>query len=124
MLRGKGEVDAWVRTAFRAVPDMRIDMREAWVSPGGQVIATYFRFTATLTGPVVPPGIAPTGGPIDSDGMDRSELRDGLIARHQIFWDIQERARQVGLAPGRDTTMERLGVRLQHLAAWRMRRER
>jgi steroid delta-isomerase-like uncharacterized protein len=124
VMRGKADVNAWVRTAFAAIPDVHINLHEAWVSPGGAVIATYFCFTATQTGRVDPPGIAPTNARIDADGMDRSEIRDGLIARHQIFWDIQERARKVGLAPARGSVMERAGVRLQHLTAWRMRRTR
>ena len=54
--------------------------------------------------------------------MDRSEIRDGLIARHQIFWDIAERGRVVGVLPPRGSCAERLAVRMQHLTAWRMRR--
>lgn len=119
---GKAQVEAWARTAFGAVPDMRLQLLEEWVSPGCAVIASHFRFTATLTGPLEPPGRAPTNGWYETLGMDRSEIRDGLIARHQIFWDISERMRFVGVLPARGSVAERLAFRAQHLAAWRLRR--
>jgi ketosteroid isomerase-like protein len=121
---GRGPLVAWARTAFRAVPDMHLELLEEWASPEGDVIATYFRFTATLTGPLVPPGIAPTNQPLDFYGMDRNEIRDDLIARHQIFWDIAERYRILGLLPQRGSRAERLALSVQRLIAWRTRRSR
>ncbi len=120
--QGRGPVEAWAGTAFRAVPDMRLELLQDWVSPGGAVIASYFRFTATFTGALEPPGLAPTNGRLETYGMDRSEIRDGLISRHQIFWDIAERMRFVGALPARGSVAERLAFRAQHVAAWRMRR--
>jgi steroid delta-isomerase-like uncharacterized protein len=120
--RGKAPVEAWARTAFRAVPDMRLELSEEWVSPGGAVIASYFRFTATFIGTLEPPGLAPTNRRFETHGMDRSEIRDGLIARHQIFWDVAERMRIAGALPARGSLAERLAFRAQHVAAWRMRR--
>jgi steroid delta-isomerase-like uncharacterized protein len=122
LTRGRARVEDWARTAFRAVPDMHLELLEEWVSPGGAVIASYFRFTATGTGPLEPPGLAPTNASFDTYGMDRSEIRDGLVARHQIFWDIAERSRAAGVLPSRGSRGERLAIRLQHLNAWRMRR--
>jgi steroid delta-isomerase-like uncharacterized protein len=104
----RGPVVEWARTAFRAVPDMHLELLEEWASPVDAVIATYFRFTATLTGPLDPPGIAPTNQRLDFYGMDRNEIRDGRIARHQIFWDIAERYRILGLLPRRGSRAERL----------------
>jgi hypothetical protein len=120
--RGKAPVEAWARTVFRAVPDMHLELLEEWVSPAGVVITSYFRFTATFTAPLEPPGLAPTNRPYQTYGMDRSEIRDARIARHQIFWDIADRMRTVGALPARDSLAERLAVRAQHLAAWRTRR--
>lgn len=122
LTRGRAPIEAWARTAFRAVPDMHLELLEDWVSPGGEVIVSYFRFTATGTGPLDPPGLAPTNARYETYGMDRSEIRDGLVARHQIFWDIAERGRAAGVLPPRGSTAERVAVRLQHLTAWRMRR--
>jgi hypothetical protein len=89
------------------------------------VIASYFRFTATfaaeLTAPGLPP-LAPTGGHLEMLGMDRSEIRDGLLARHQIFWDIAELSRQLGALPARGSRGDRIARHLQQLTARRLRR--
>jgi hypothetical protein len=53
--------------------------------------------------------------------MDRSEIREGRLARHQIFWDMVELGRQIGAFPARGSVAENLTRRLQHLAARRMR---
>jgi hypothetical protein len=55
--------------------------------------------------------------------MDRSEIREDRLARHQIFWDVVELGRQTGLVPERNSRMEKLSRRLQPLTARRMRRQ-
>ena len=126
VLQGRGPVEAYVRSAFNGVPDLHLEKLEEWTSESGQVIASYFRLTGTFTGELDAPGLpplAPTNGRLDLSGMDRSEIRDGThLARHQIFWDTTELGRQIGLVPPRDSGMERLSRRLQHLTARRMRR--
>jgi len=39
-----------------AAPDFHLDELERWITPGGDVIATYFKATGTFTGPFDPPG--------------------------------------------------------------------
>jgi steroid delta-isomerase-like uncharacterized protein len=124
IMHGRAKVEIYMRSAFRGFPDLHLEKLEEWVTPGGAVIASYFRVTATLNGPLAFPGrptVAPTGGRIEALGMDRSEIRDGLVARHQIFWDLAEVGRQMGLVPMRGTVGERVGYRLQNLAARRKR---
>lgn len=126
MLEGRRSVEAHVRTAFRAFPDLHLEKLEEWISPGGGVIASYFRVTATFSGPAEAPGLpplAPTNGRIELLGMDRSELRGGQLARHQIFWDTGELSRQMGVLPPRGSATERLSRRLQHIAARRIRQK-
>lgn len=125
ILNGRRQVEEYVRAAFAAVPDLRLDKQEEWVTPGGAVIASSFRFSGTFQAPLTAPGLpplAPTGGQLDILGMDRSEIRDGRLARHQIFWDMVELGRQMGVLPPRGTAMDRLSRRLQHATARRMRR--
>jgi hypothetical protein len=55
-------------------------------------------------------------------GMDRSEIRDGLLARHQIFWDIAELSRRLGALPERGSGGDRIARHLQRLTAQRLRR--
>src|SRR5215212_6328776 len=124
VLEGRQVVEDYVRAAFLGLPDLHLEKLEEWVSPGDAVIASYFRVTATFTGvgeaPGLPP-LAPTNGRIDLLGMDRSEVRDGRLSRHQIFWDTTELGRQLGAVPARGSAMEKLSRRLQPLTARRLR---
>jgi steroid delta-isomerase-like uncharacterized protein len=127
VLNGRAAVEEYVRRAFAGIPDLRLDKLEEWVTPGGAVISSYFRFSGTfrapLTAPALPP-LAPTGGPLEMFGMDRSEIRDGRLARHQIFWDMVELGRQLGAYPARGSRAEKLARRLQHITARGVRRAR
>jgi steroid delta-isomerase-like uncharacterized protein len=127
VMNGRPAVEAYVRAAFAAIPDFRLEKLEEWVTPGGEVISSYFRFSGTFLAPLTAPGLpplAPTGGRLEMVGMDRSEIRDGRLARHQIFWDMVEFGRQLGAFPPRGSRAERLSRRLQHLTAHRSRRSR
>ena len=94
--RGPDPILEWARSVFRASTDFELNMLEAWTTPGGAVIATYWKATFTFTGPYEPLGLAPTNGQIKLEGMDRNEIRDGRIARHQIFYDGADLAHQMG----------------------------
>jgi len=125
VMRGRAPVEQYARGAFVAIPDLHLDKLEEWVTPGGGVIASWFRFSGTFTAPLVAPNLpplVPTDGLIELFGMDRSEIRDGRLARHQIFSDILEFGRQIGAFPQRGTRAERLSRRLLRLTARRMRR--
>jgi ketosteroid isomerase-like protein len=119
--RSHDAILAWARSVFRAAPDFHLHLLDEWVTPGGDGIATYFKATGTLTGPFDPPGFAPTNGRIEFVGMDRNEIRDGKIARHQIFYDMNGIARQLGAAPQPGTIGERIVVGIQRLGARRLR---
>lgn len=125
VMHGRAEVEPYLRSAFAGVPDLHLEKLEEWVTPGGDVISSYFRFTGTfaheLTAPDLPP-LAPTGGRLELLGMDRSEIRDRRLARHQIFWDMVELGRQLGAFPQRGSRGERLSRHLQRLTARRLRR--
>jgi steroid delta-isomerase-like uncharacterized protein len=125
LMHGRAAVEEHVRRAFAGIPDLHLEELEEWVTPGGDVIASYFRFSGTfaadLTAPNLPP-LAPTGGRLEMLGMDRSEISDGRLARHQIFWDIAELSRQLGALPPRGSRAERIARRLQPLSARRLRR--
>jgi SnoaL-like domain len=80
VMRGRAPVKQYAGAAFAGIPDLCLERLEEWVTPG------------------LPP-LAPTGLPIELFGMDRSEIRDGKLARHQIFWDMVELGRQIGAFP-------------------------
>lgn len=125
VMYGRAEVERYVRAGFVGIPDLNLEKLEEWVTPGGGVISSWFRFSGTFRGSLTAPGLpplAPTGRPVETFGMDRSEIRDGRLARHQIFWDMVELGRQMGAFPARGTAAEKFSRRLQHLSAGRMRR--
>jgi steroid delta-isomerase-like uncharacterized protein len=125
VLEGRAAVAEYVRGAFKGIPDLHLEKLEEWQNDGGTVIASYFRVTGTHTGELDAPGqpaLAPTHGRIDLLGMDRSELRGGRLARHQLFWDVVELGRTIGLFPPRGSRMENVTRRLQPLTARRVRR--
>jgi steroid delta-isomerase-like uncharacterized protein len=126
VLEGRAAVEAYVRSAFRGTPDLRLEKLEEWVGPGDEVIASYFRVSGTFSGELETPGLpplAPTHTRFELRGMDRSEIRDGThLARHQIFWDTTELGRQIGLVPARNTAGDKLSRRLQRFTARRIRR--
>jgi steroid delta-isomerase-like uncharacterized protein len=125
VMRGRREVQDYVGAAFAAIPDLQLEKLEEWVTGGGAVIASYFRLSGTFETPLTSPGqpaLAPTGQHVEIFGMDRSEIRDERLERHQIFWDMAEFGRQMGFFPPRGSRMETLTRRLQHLTARRLQR--
>jgi ketosteroid isomerase-like protein len=120
--RGHGAIADWARSVFRASPDFHLELLEEWVAPGGATMSTYFKASATFTGPFEPLGLAPTSGSIEWLGMDRNEIREGKLARHQIFYDLSGISREMGALPRRGSLGERVGVRLQHLVARQLRK--
>jgi hypothetical protein len=75
----------------------------------------------TNTGPIDPPGFAPTGRSVDIEGVDHWWFRDGLVARYRADYDSLGMLRQLGLMAPAGSALERLMVKLQRLGA-RLRR--
>src|SRR3712207_2277698 len=74
VMHGRAPVEDYCRSAFAAVPDLRLEELEEWVTPGGAVIASYFRFSGTFEAALTAPGLPelrPTGGRLEMFGMDR-----------------------------------------------------
>jgi hypothetical protein len=125
VMHGREPVEQYARAGFAGIPDLKLEKLEEWVTPGGGVISSWFRFSGTFRGALTAPGLppfAPTGQLLEMFGMDRSEIRDGRLARHQIFWVRVELGRPTGAFPARGSAGEKLSRRLQHLTAARMRR--
>ena len=60
-MNGRPAVEEYVRAAFAAIPDLRIDKLEEWVTPGDAVISSYFRFSGTFRAPLTAPLPAAAG---------------------------------------------------------------
>jgi steroid delta-isomerase-like uncharacterized protein len=121
-MRGHDDVRAFLKHAWTAFPDMRFEVLEGPYRLGENKAAFWWRGTATLTGPLDPPGFAPTGKSFDIDGADFHEYRDGRISRLRIVFDLNSASQQLGLVPGPGSRGERVAVQLQRLGARLARR--
>jgi len=116
--RGPAAVQEFMREAWVAFPDLRFDEGdEPHFSVAGDRVAWRWRMRGTNTGPIDPPGFAPTGRAIDVEGVDLWTMRDGRIARYRAFYDFNALAVQLGLAPAPGSRMEKGMVALQRLGA-------
>jgi steroid delta-isomerase-like uncharacterized protein len=123
--RGVAAVQEFMRAAWLAFPDLRFDETDhPHRTAGGDRVAWRWRMRATMTGPLAPPGFAPTGRAMEIEGVDLWTMRDGRIARYRAFYDMSEVARQLGIAPASGTRAERAMVRLQRVQASLLRRRR
>jgi predicted ester cyclase len=125
-LRGREAVYRFHRDImFRALPDVRIKLVDGpYFSLDGAGVAVRLRISGTMTGPLTPPGFAPTGGPVEFETAEFSHFDDDLLARQTVVLDMLGLARQIGAVPTADSLGERVGVWLQHFAARRARRRR
>src|SRR3954471_15666767 len=122
--RGPAALQEFMREAWVAFPDLRFDEGDdPHLSVAGDRVAWAWRMRGTNTGPIDPPGFAPTGRAIDVEGVDLWTMRDGRIARYRAFYDFNALAVQLGLAPAPGSRMEKGAVALQRLGA-RVRRRR
>ena len=114
-----------LRDLFRAFPDLAIPLDDVVIyhGPDGTRAASHWRVIGTMTGPLDPPGFAPTGRRCEVHGVCLYEFRDGRIARHTMIYDALDMLTQLGLMPGPDSLQSKAMVRLQRLTA-KLRRRR
>lgn len=115
---GRAAIAVEFTAMFRTLPDVQfpVDELELYVADSGRAVARW-HFTGTMTGPIDPPGYAPTGKKASVSGVCLYEFRDGLIARHTIIYDSMGLLRQVGIMPAADSAQARLLVGLQRTVA-------
>ncbi|MET0823373.1 MAG: nuclear transport factor 2 family protein, partial [Solirubrobacterales bacterium] len=71
--------------------------------------------SGTNSGPIDPPGFAPTGRSSSITGFDVWQFRGGLIWRYEAIYDFNLLATQLGLTPPRGGLAERALVQAQRL---------
>ena len=120
---GKDELRRWLASIFRALPDLRFELEgEPLVSLDGGTVAAVWRGVATVTGPLDPPGFAPTGQKAELRGVDVHSFRDGLLAHVLTITDLNAAGQQLGAVPPPGSRREKVVVALQRLNARRLRR--
>ena len=116
--RGAVALKDFMRQVWVAFPDLRFDEGDdPHLSVAGDRVAWAWRMCGINTGPIDPPGFAPTGRAIEIEGVDLWTMRDGRIARLRVFYDVNALAVQLGLTPAAGSRMERAAVALQRLQA-------
>lgn len=103
---------------FRAIPDVKIDVVDGpYLSLDGTGVAVRLRIGGTMTGPLIPPGFAPTGGRVEFETAEFSHFDGDLLARHAVVLNMLGLARQIGAVPDAGSFAERIGIWLQHISA-------
>jgi steroid delta-isomerase-like uncharacterized protein len=121
--RGIAAVQAFMRATWVGFPDLRFDESELpHRTAEGTQVAWRWRMRGTMTGPLDPPGFAPTNRSMEVEGVDLWTLRDGRIARYRAFYDMNDVARQLGIAPAAGSRAEKAMIALQRLQARILRR--
>jgi hydroxyacylglutathione hydrolase len=104
----RGQVDATAPEGVReflggliaAIPDLRFEVVETTVEDTRAAVR--WRLTGTFVGePYM--GIAPTGTPLELEGVDVLIVRAGKIVENNAFSDGMTFAQQIGLLPPRDS---------------------
>jgi steroid delta-isomerase-like uncharacterized protein len=120
---GHAGVRPFLDSVWRAFPDLRFQAVDGpFIVPGAQKAAFWWRGTGTFTGPLEPPGFAPTGDRIEFEGADFHEYRDGRVARLRIVFDMMDVARQLGTLPKPGTRVEKVAAAAQRLGVKLRRR--
>jgi len=115
-MRGHGDLRAFLDYAWRAFPDLRFEWVEGpFIVAGEPKAAFYWKGSGTHTGPLDPPGFAPTDKRIEFEGADFHEYRDGRVCRLRIVLDMMDVARQIGTVPKVGSPLEKAGVTAQRL---------
>jgi SnoaL-like polyketide cyclase len=78
-----------------------------YVVPGEPRASFHWRGFGTFTGPMHPPGFAPTGRQWETDGVDIQEYRGGRIVRLRVITDMMSISRQLGVMPASGSRAER-----------------
>jgi steroid delta-isomerase-like uncharacterized protein len=107
-MRGQADVREFLETVWRAFPDMTFEVLSGpYVIPEEPRAAFHWRAWATHTGPLDPPGFAPTDRRWELDGVDIHEYRDGRVSKLRIVFDMMSATRQLGLMPAAGGRAER-----------------
>jgi hypothetical protein len=121
--RGASTIAGLMEMLVRACPDFRFEETEpAYPSPARRKAIAPWRFTGTMTGPLIPPGFAPTGRRIELHGDDHWDFRGELVCRCEAIYDLNGVGVQIGAVPPPSSRGERFAVLLQRLQARRLRR--
>lgn len=114
---GSRAARAAVENLLHAFPDQQfdIDTLQILLDPEGRYGTSVWSWTGTMTGPIDPPGYAPTGKQAHMTGACFYEFRDGRIARHVVLYDMLGILQQLGLMPATTSAPAKMMAGAQRL---------
>jgi predicted ester cyclase len=118
-LRGPEVLKRTVQMYRTAFPDVRITVDDVIAS--GDKVALRWHSEGTHRGELE--GLAPTGARGSVTGISIDLWKDGQVVESWSEWDNLGLARQLGAAPPEGSIGEKIGVAIQRLMAWRMRKQ-
>ena len=116
-MHGRAEVSAfYTNTIWKAFPDLTLELMDG---PFFHLHAPRISFNwlaaGTHTGPLDPPGLAPTGKRVEIDVREIAEIRNGLASRIRLVIDMSDFMRQLGVLPAPGGHGERAIAMMQRL---------
>lgn len=109
-VRGRWGIAEELSGIFRAFPDIQWPQEELRVyAADARRAAAQWRLTATMTGRLDPPGLAPTGRSTSIDGVCLYEFENEpasgsmLLNRHVVVYDALGMLQDLGLMPRLDS---------------------
>ena len=120
--RGLAAVQEFMRASWAASPTCASTRPTRRTQSHGDKVAWGWRMRGTMTGPIDPPGFAPTGRAMAVDGVDLWTMRDGRIARYRAFYDMNDARAPARHRAGAGQPRRAGGGRAQRLQARLLRR--
>jgi predicted ester cyclase len=118
-LRGPDVFKQTVRMYRSAFPDVRITVDDV-ISADDRVVLRWHS-EGTHRGELE--GLAPTGARGSVTGISIDRWENGKVVEAWAEWDNLGLARQLGAAPPEGSLGEKIGMALQRLTAWQMRKK-
>jgi steroid delta-isomerase-like uncharacterized protein len=94
---GREQIARAIESIFSVFPDLRFETRRAYIRD--DLVVQEWTARGTHEGTMTRSGIEvpPTGRKVDYKGMDVIPIRDGLVARKDVYSDSVTLLRQLGL---------------------------
>jgi predicted ester cyclase len=123
-LRGRGGIGMFYEnTIWKAFPDLTLELMDGpFFHAHAPRVSFNWLAMGTHTGPLDPPGLAPTHKRVQADVREILEFRNGLLSRLRIVVDMTEFMRQLGLFPAPGSRGEKAISMMQRLQMKLVRR--
>ena len=121
-LHGLTQTLGYLNALYTAFPDQRLEVLDFYLTEDGRGAADRVYWGGTMLGPLDPPGFVPTGQWVEMIAFGGFRFRGEQVSWFQAVFDMLDIGRQIGAVPTEGTIADRMGIRMQHRAARKMRR--